>query len=86
MDGYAATGGGAWLAARAGAEDSSGVTVQGKTGRASESLGRVVGLVMEGVSGGPSRWHNHGHATGATESRYGMTTGDYGVGRGVFDR
>jgi hypothetical protein len=45
-----------------GVED--GVTVQGKTGGASESLGRVVGLVMEGVSGGPSRWHNHGHATG----------------------
>lgn len=82
MDGYATTGGGARLAARAGAEDSSGVTVQGKTGRASESLGRVVGLVMEGVSGGPSRWHNHGHATGGTESRYGMTTGDYGVGKG----
>ena len=68
------------MVSRAGDE----VTVQGKTGGVSESLGRVVELVMESVSGGPSRWHNHGHATGGTESRYGMTTGDYGGG--VFDR
>jgi hypothetical protein len=37
-------------------------TVDGETGGTSDGEVRVVGLVMEGVSGRPTRWHNHGHA------------------------